>query len=136
MWFFKKVTKAYESYQEQEARFHHHPPGKSDGRACGIKAFARQRYEIDKFEKDNWEKYLRGQKLMRMQSLFWPLSDLLCGFQMLAGFIYAGILAIHGEITIGTYPAYVGLVVWLIWPMRNLGRIIVRLPLVWYLMID
>ena len=27
---------------------------------------------------------------------------------------------------IGTYPAYVGLVVWLIWPMRNLGRIIVN----------
>jgi ATP-binding cassette subfamily B protein len=45
---------------------------------------------------------------------------------MLAGFIYAGILAVHGEITIGTYPAYVGLVVWLIWPMRNLGRIIVN----------
>jgi ATP-binding cassette subfamily B protein len=61
-----------------------------------------------------------------MHSLFWPLSDLLCGFQMLAGFIFAGILAVHGEITIGTYPAYVGLVVWLIWPMRNLGRIIVN----------
>jgi ATP-binding cassette, subfamily B, bacterial len=63
---------------------------------------------------------------MRMHALFWPLSDLLCGFQMLAGFIFAGILAVRGEITIGTYPAYVGLVVWLIWPMRNLGRIIVN----------
>ena len=81
---------------------------------------------MDKFEKDNWEKFLRGRKLIHMQALFWPLSDLLCGFQMLAGFLYAGILAIHGEITIGTYPAYVGLVVWLIWPMRNLGRIIVN----------
>lgn len=125
MWFFAKVTKAYEAYQEQEARLTTTLQENLTGVRV-VKAFARQGYEIDKFEKDNWEKYLRGRKLMRMQSLFWPLSDLLCGFQMLAGFIYAGILAVHGEITIGTYPAYVGLVVWLIWPMRNLGRIIVN----------
>jgi len=34
-------------------------------------------------------------------------------------------MAINGEITVGMYIAYVGLVVWLIWPIRNLGRIIV-----------
>jgi ATP-binding cassette subfamily B protein len=34
-------------------------------------------------------------------------------------------MAINGELTIGMYIAYVGLVVWLIWPIRNLGRIIV-----------
>jgi ATP-binding cassette subfamily B protein len=91
-----------------------------------VKAFARQEYEKNKFEKDNWEKFLRGKTFLKMHSLFWPLSDIACGFQMLGGFIYAAILAIHGEITVGTYPAYVGLVVWLIWPMRNLGRIIVQ----------
>jgi ATP-binding cassette subfamily B protein len=91
-----------------------------------VKAFARQDYEKDKFEKDNWEKYLRGRRLLKMHSLFWPLSDLLCGFQMLAGFIYAAVLVIQGQMTIGTYPAYVGLVIWLIWPMRNLGRLIVN----------
>ncbi len=124
-WFFKKVSKAYEAYQEQEAKLSTTLQENLTGVRV-VKAFARQGYEMDKFEKDNWEKYLRGRKLLRMQSLFWPLSDLLCGFQMLAGFIFAGILAIRGEITIGTYPAYVGLVVWLIWPMRNLGRIIVN----------
>jgi ATP-binding cassette, subfamily B, bacterial len=125
MWFFRKVTKVYESYQEQEARLSTTLQENLTGVRV-VKAFARQGYEMDKFDNDNWEKFLRGRKLTRMQSLFWPLSDLLCGFQMLAGFIFAGFLAIHGEITIGTYPAYVGLVVWLIWPMRNLGRIIVN----------
>lgn len=125
VWFFKKVTKAYEKYQEQEAKLSTTLQENLTGVRV-VKAFARQRYEMDKFEKDNFEKFLRGRKLLQMHSLFWPLSDLLCGFQMLAGFIYAGFLAINGEITIGTYPAYVGLVVWLIWPMRNLGRIIVN----------
>ena len=125
VWFFKKVTKAYEAYQEQEAKLSTTLQENLTGVRV-VKAFARQAYEMDKFEKDNWEKYLRGKKLLRMHSLFWPLSDILCGLQMLGGFIFAAILAIHGEITVGTYPAYVGLVVWLIWPMRNLGRIIVN----------
>ena len=125
LWFFKKVTKAYEKYQEQEALLSTTLQENLTGVRV-VKAFARQEYEKNKFEKDNWEKFLRGKAFLRMHSLFWPLSDIACGFQMLGGFIYAAILAIHGEITVGTYPAYVGLVVWLIWPMRNLGRIIVQ----------
>ena len=124
-WFFKKVSQAYEAYQEQEARLSTTLQENLTGVRV-VKAFARQAYEKEKFEKDNWEKFLRGKKLLQMHSLFWPLSDLLCGFQMLAGFLYAGALVIRGELTLGAYPAYVGLVVWLIWPMRNLGRIIVH----------
>jgi ATP-binding cassette subfamily B protein len=124
-WFFKKISKAYESYQEQEAKLSTTLQENLTGVRV-VKAFARQDYEMDKFEKDNWEKFLRGKKLVKMNSLFWPLSDILCGFQMLGGFVFAAILAIRGDITIGTYPAYVGLVVWLIWPMRNLGRLIVN----------
>ncbi len=125
VWFFKNVTKAYEKYQGQEAALSTTLQENLTGVRV-VKAFARQDYEKDKFEKDNWEKYLRGKKLLRMHSLFWPLSDIACGLQMLGGFIFAAILAIRGEITVGTYPAYVGLVVLLIWPMRNLGRIIVN----------
>ena len=125
LWFFKKVTKAYEEYQEQEALLSTTLQENLTGVRV-VKAFARQEYEKNKFEKDNWEKFLRGKTFLKMHSLFWPLSDIACGLQMLGGFIYAAILAIHGEITVGTYPAYVGLVIWLIWPMRNLGRIIVQ----------
>jgi ATP-binding cassette, subfamily B, bacterial len=35
-------------------------------------------------------------------------------------------MAIQGDITVGIYLAYAGLVGWLIWPMRNLGRLIVQ----------
>ncbi len=125
LWFFKKVTKAYEAYQEQEAILSTTLQENLTGVRV-VKAFARQDYEIEKFEKDNLEKFLRGRKFVSMHSLFWPLSDIACGLQMLVGFVFAASLAIHGEISIGTYPAYVGLVVWLIWPMRNLGRLVVQ----------
>jgi len=124
LWFFKKVTAAYEKYQEQEATLSTTLQENLTGVRV-VKAFARQDFEKDKFEKDNLEKFLRGRKLLLMHSLFWPLSDVVLGFQMLAGFLLAATMAIQGVITVGTYLAYVGLVVWLIWPIRNLGRLIV-----------
>jgi ATP-binding cassette subfamily B protein len=125
MWFFKKVTQRYEKYQEQEAILSTTLQENLTGVRV-VKAFARQEYEKGKFEKDNWEKFQRGRLLLIMHSLFWPLSDIVLGFQMLAGFVFAATMAINGEITVGTYLAYVGLVVWLIWPIRNLGRLIVQ----------
>ena len=125
VWFFKQVTKRYEEYQEQEAVLSTTLQENLTGVRV-VKAFARQEYEKGKFENDNWEKFRRGRLLLIMHSLFWPLSDILLGIQMLGGFIYAAIMVINGEITVGTYLAYAGLVVWLIWPIRNLGRLIVQ----------
>jgi len=125
VWFFKQVTKRYEEYQEQEAVLSTTLQENLTGVRV-VKAFARQEYEKGKFEKDNWEKFRRGRLLLIMHSLFWPLSDIVLGFQMLGGFIFAAFMAINGEITVGTYLAYAGLVVWLIWPIRNLGRLIVQ----------
>lgn len=125
LWFFKKVTKAYEEYQAQEAILSTTLQENLTGVRV-VKAFARQDYEKQKFEKDNWGKFLKGKILLFMHSMFWPLSDIVLGFQMLFGFIYGATMAINGEISVGTYIAYVGLVVWLIWPIRNLGRIIVQ----------
>ena len=124
LWFFKKETKAYEDYQAQEAVLSTTLQENLTGVRV-VKAFARQDYEKSKFEKDNWGKYLKGRLLLLINSLFWPLSDIVLGFQMLFGFVFGALMAISGEITVGTYMAYVGLVVWLIFPIRNLGRIIV-----------
>jgi ATP-binding cassette subfamily B protein len=125
LWFFKKVTKAYEDYQAQEAILSTTLQENLTGVRV-VKAFARQDYEKSKFEKDNWGKYLKGKILLFMHSMFWPLSDIVLGFQMLFGFVIGANMAIRGEISMGTYIAYIGLVVWLIWPIRNLGRIIVQ----------
>ena len=61
-----------------------------------------------------------------MHAFFWPVSDIACSLQTLTGLFIAANMAINGTITVGTYLAYAGLVGWLIWPMRNLGRLIVQ----------
>jgi ATP-binding cassette subfamily B protein len=124
--FFRRISKAYEAYQEQEATLSTTLQENLTGVRV-VKAFARQKYERDKFERDNWEKFRRGRRLTLMNSLFWPTSDTLCQAQMLTGYLIGGLMAIRGEITLGDYMAYVGLLVWLIWPMREMGRLIVQM---------
>jgi ATP-binding cassette subfamily B protein len=125
LWFFRQLTKRYEEYQAQEAVLSTTLQENLTGVRV-VKAFARQEYEKGKFEKDNWSKYLKGRLLLLMHSLFWPLSDIVLGFQMLFGFLLAANMVIRGELTVGNYLTYVGLVIWLIWPIRNLGRMIVQ----------
>jgi ATP-binding cassette subfamily B protein len=125
IFFFRRVTKAYEAYQEQEAVLSTTLQENLTGVRV-VKAFARQTFEKEKFEKENWHKFILGRRLLTMHSLFWPITDILCSFQMLSGFVIAAVMTINGTITIGTYLAYAGLIVWLIWPMRNLGRLIVQ----------
>ncbi len=124
--FFKRVTKAYEAYQEQDAVLSNRLQENLSGVRV-VKAFARQAYERDKFDVENWEKFTRGRRLLLMHSLYWPISDILTGGQMLAGFTIGAIMAINGDISVGTYLSYVGMVIWIIWPIRNLGRLIVQM---------
>ncbi|MBP8864212.1 MAG: ABC transporter ATP-binding protein [Anaerolineae bacterium] len=122
--FFGRVSKAYEAYQEQEAQLSTTLQENLMGVRV-VKAFARQRYEMDKFEEQNSEKYRRGKKLTAMNSFYWPFSDVLCGAQTLIVMGTGAIMATRGEITLGTYLAIIGMVGGVIWPLRNLGRLIV-----------
>ena len=125
IFFFSKVSKAYEKYQEQEATLSSRLQENLTGIRV-VKAFARQGYESYKFDRENWEKFRLGKKLLTIHSLFWPVSDLICGAQMLTSFFMGAMMAVNGEITVGTYIAFASLVVWIIWPMRGLGRLIVQ----------
>lgn len=125
VWFFKRITDAYERFQEQDAVLSTTLQENLSGVRV-VKAFARQPYEREKFNRENWEKYTRGKRLLMMHASFWPISDIVCGLQMLGGFFAGALMALNGTITPGTYLAYAGLVVWLIWPMRGLGRLIVQ----------
>ncbi len=124
--FFGRVSKAYEKYQEQDAILSNRLQENLTGVRV-VKAFARQGYEIDKFESENWEKYLRGKRLLLMHSSYWPISDIMTGIQMLLGFSVGAIMAINGTITVGEYITYAGLLIWILWPIRNLGRLIVQM---------
>ena len=124
--FFGYISKAYEAYQEQEAVLSTTLQENLTGVRV-VKAFARQEFEKEKFEKHNLEKFRRGKWLLILNAYFWPITDVLCTAQILFGYYTGARMAISGEITLGTFLAYAGMIVWIIFPMRNLGRLIVQM---------
>lgn len=125
VFFFRKVSKAYEKYQEQEATLSSRLQENLTGVRV-VKAFARQGHESYKFDQENWEKFRLGKKLLSIHSLFWPVSDIICGIQMLTSFFIGAIMALNGEISVGTYLAFSSMVTLIIWPIRGFGRLIVQ----------
>ena len=104
IWFFRRIMKAYEAYQEQEAVLSTTLQENLAGVRV-VKAFARQAYERNKFERENWEKFLRGRRLLVMHSFFWPTTDIIAGAQLVIGLYLAARMTIDGSISIGSFLA-------------------------------
>ncbi len=126
LFFFRRVSDLFEKFQQQEAKLSTMLQENLSGVRV-VKAFARQDYEREKFEADNWEQYIRGRRFTRMHSLFWPFTDMLCFFQVIGGYYLAATMVMSGTMSLGSYLAYVSLLAWIINPMRNLGRLIVQM---------
>ena len=125
-YFFRKISEAYEAYQEQEATLSTRLQENLAGVRV-VKAFARQDFERSKFDVENWEKFTRGRRVLRLHSVYWPISDILSSFQLLFGLTVGALMVMDGMITIGTYVAYAGMIIWIIWPIRNLGRLVTQM---------
>lgn len=126
LFFFRKIGKRYEAYQNQDALLSTMLQENLTGVRV-VKAFARQDYEIEKYRKENWKKFLLGKKLIFTEALFWPSTDLLCGFQMVISYMLGAYATISGRISVGDFVAFQALIVWIIWPIRNMGRLIVQM---------
>ncbi|NWG16259.1 MAG: ABC transporter ATP-binding protein [Chloroflexi bacterium] len=126
LFFFRRVSKAWDEYEQQDAKLSTTLQENLSGVRV-VKAFARQQYEQDKFEADNYEKFRRGRRFMLMHSGFWPITDVICGAQILVGYGVAAVMVLDGTLTLGAYLAYAGLLINIINPIRNLGRLIVQM---------
>lgn len=124
--FFRRIAKVYEAFQEQDAVLSTTLQENLTGVRV-VKAFARQDFEMNKFDQENWKRFMLGRNMLKMMSYYWPVSDTIGFIQMIFGLTVGALMAIGGEITVGTYIAYISMVTRIIWPMRELGRLIVQM---------
>ncbi len=89
-----------------------------------VRAFGRERYEIDRFNKKNEEYSNYWVKLGKIMGTNWGLGDFMAGFQVLVIMVAGVFFAQHGELTEGEYLAFVAYNSMLVWPVRNLGRLL------------
>ncbi len=87
-----------------------------------VRAFARQDYEMDKFDKKNIEYRDKTFKLIKLLGGYWGFSDLLIYSQTGLVLILGTIWTIEGKITLGTLVAFFTYEEFLLWPVRQAGR--------------
>lgn len=91
-----------------------------------VKAFAREPYEIEKFERENQEFYQRRVDLVYTWANNFPFLNFLIAFSTALILWFGGIGAITGAVTIGTLFAFVSYILQLNEPVRRLGFLVNR----------
>jgi len=89
-----------------------------------VRAFGQERAEMDKFTKQNDHYTALWVKMAKIMSRFWSVSDIFSGIQVMLVVIYGAYFCIHGSLTEGEYIAFVSYNSMLVWPIRQLGRMI------------
>lgn len=92
-----------------------------------VRAFGREKYEIDKFEEANLKHKTVTYKLLEILSYFWSSSDLLTLAQSGIVLVVGAEMAIQGEISIGTLIAFITYESMLLWPVKQSGRLLSEL---------
>lgn len=87
-----------------------------------VRAFGREAYEKDKFEKANTIFANLWAKLGGLMSYFWGLGDLVSCFQMLTVLVMCAFQASKGAVSAGDCIAFLSYNSMLLWPVRSLGR--------------
>ena len=89
-----------------------------------VRAFGRERFEREKFSNQN-EKYTGlWIHLHRMFAIYWSSTDLIVAFQVMCIVVIGAIMCVNGEMTAGKYIAFISYNAMLVWPVRQLGRMI------------
>jgi ATP-binding cassette subfamily B protein len=121
--FFHKIKNTFEKSDAQEGALSSVLQENLSGVRV-VKAFGRQNFEIEKYEKENIKYRDLNFKLVKLLSTYWSTSDILCMTQIGLVLISGIYFAVNGEISLGTlvvFNTYEGM---LLWPVRQLGRIL------------
>jgi ATP-binding cassette subfamily B protein len=130
VYFFNRIHSSFETYQEQDGKLSAAVQENLSGVRV-VRAFARQDFEMEKFDAENREKFRLGKIFLMNHATYWPTSHIICAAQQVFGIIMAAMMAIRGSLSIGDVAAYIGFLNAIIWPIQQMGRIIAQLSTSW-----
>lgn len=121
--YFRKVQKLFKTTDESEAKMSAALQENLTGIRV-VKAFAREKYEIDKFTNLTRKYADNVQKLIDSLATYWSVSDLTVFIQICISLTFGAYLTITGQITVGVFTFFIYAITNMLWPVRGLGRII------------
>jgi ATP-binding cassette subfamily B protein len=89
-----------------------------------VRAFGRERFEVKRFKEKNdaWASQIGH--LANLLGNFWGLGDVITGVQIGVVVVVGVLRCQSGALTLGTFLAFYSYIGLLIWPVRNLGRLL------------
>ncbi len=89
-----------------------------------VRAFGQQEYEVEKFEKVSDDFRRKTFKLCNLLAVYWATSDAMSMLQSMMTLLACVYFAIQGEITVGGLIIFTSYIWKLLFPIRQLGRIL------------
>ena len=126
LYFHGRIHKGWEECDENEGKLSAMAQENLTGVRV-VRAFGLERSEIDKFQGQNNYYTSLWVKMAKVLSRFWCTSDLLSGIQIMLVVIFGAVFCIQGSLLEGEYIAFISYNAMLVWPIRQLGRMISEL---------
>ena len=123
VFFHRKFRKGFEECDENEGRLSAIAQENLTGVRV-VRAFGREKYERDRFEKHNDHYTSLWVNLGKLMSFFWSSADVLSGLQIMLVVVFGVLFCLRGSMTSGEYIAFISYNGMLVWPVRMLGRMI------------
>lgn len=125
-YFHRRIGNAFEKVDAEEGRLSSIAQENLTGVRV-VRAFGRETYEKDRFEKQN--EYYTGLwvRLLKILAAFWTSGDLISNLQILVILALGSWFCVQGNLSPGNFIAFISYNMMLIWPTRALGRVISNL---------
>ena len=123
LWYFGKVRKSFREADESEGVMSAVLQENLSGVRV-VRAFGQQEREVEKFETVNDDYRRKCFRVNRLLSIYWGVGDIITWAQSLLTLAVCVVFAVRGEITVGTMTLFVAYVGQLLFPVRQLGRVL------------
>ena len=124
--FFSKIKKVFVACDEAEGQLSTFMQENFSGMRV-VRAFGQQASEIERFRKLNDSYLSLYTDMTKVDSAFWGFSDALGAVQIELTFIGAILFCLAGDFTVGKVTLFLSYTNMMVWPARQLGRIIADL---------
>ena len=126
LWFYGRVQAGFLECDENEGKLSAMAQENLTGVRV-VRAFGRERAEISRFRLQNDHYTSLWERMARVLARFWVSSDVLSGIQIMLVVIFGAVFCVGGSLSEGEYIAFIAYNAMLVWPVRQLGRMISEL---------
>lgn len=123
--FDRKVVKTFDEFEKSEARLTSIVQENLSSYKV-VRAFFKQKHEIEKFEEANMDLAMKDYKIMEYFAFFWSIAEFICFLQIALTAIFGVLMHRSGAVSLGEFTAVFAVAFNMVWVVLGTGRMLSR----------